>query len=73
MHEKLFESFATSKSRSFHFKRGDNNLKPEKPSRAIAKEIMNIVVSLKSEAHDVNIKVRTDNQELNLKAIKVNN
>ena len=37
---------------------------------------MNTAVSLKSEAHNVsvsNIIVRTDNQQLNLKAIDVNN
>ena len=56
---------------------GSNDLTSEKSSKAIAKEIMNIAVSIKSEAHDVsvltNIIVRTDIQQLNLKAIEVNN
>ena len=54
---------------------GTNDLISEKSSKAIAKEIMNIAVSLKSEALKVsvsNIIVRTDNQQLNFKAIEVN-
>lgn len=53
-----------------------NDLKSEKSSEAIVKEIMNTAVSHKSEAHNVrvsNIIVRTDNQELTLKAIEVSN
>ena len=45
---------------------GTIDLKSEKPSKAIVKEIMNIAVSPKSEVHYVsvsNIKVRTDNQQ----------
>ena len=56
---------------------GTNDLESEKSlSNAIDKEIMNIAVSLKCEAHNVsvsNIIVRTDNQQLNLKAIEPNN
>ena len=54
---------------------GTNDLISEKSSKAIAKEIMNIAVSLKSEALKVsvsNIIVRTDNQQLNFKTIEVN-
>lgn len=50
-----------------------NDLKSEKSSEAI---VMNTAVSHKSEAHNVrvsNIIVRTDNQELTLKAIEVSN
>ena len=53
-----------------------NDLKSGKSSEAIVKEIMNAAVSHKSEAHNVrvsNIIVRTDNQELTLKAIEVSN
>ena len=45
---------------------GTIDLKSEKPSKAIVKEIMNIAISLKSEAHHVsvsNIIGRTDNQQ----------
>ena len=35
--------------------RGTNDLKSEKPSKAIATEIMNIAVSLKSKACDVSV------------------
>ena len=76
MFERLFETFATSNSKSFIFHVGTNDLKFENSSKAIAKEIMNIAVSLKIEAHDVsvcNIGVRTDNQQLNLKAFEVIN
>ena len=34
---------------------GTNDLKFEKPSKTIAKEIMNTAVSLKSEAHNVSV------------------
>lgn len=53
---------------------GTDDLKSEKYLNAIAKEIMNIAVSLKSEANNVslsNIIVRNGNQQLNLKAIEV--
>ena len=76
MHERFFETIATSKPKSFYFKVGNGNLKSEESSTAKAKDIMNITVSLKSKAHDVsvsNIIVHTDNQQLNLKAIEVNN
>lgn len=68
MHESLFETFAASKSKSFHLAPGNQ--------RVIAKDIINGAVSLKSKTHDVsvsNIIVRTDNQELTLKAIEVSN
>ena len=51
---------------------GTNNLKYEKLSKEIAKKVVNI----KSEAHNgsvPNIIVHTDNQQLNLKVLKVNN
>ena len=54
---------------------GAADMKSDQPSKAIVKEIMKLAVSLKSEVNDVsvsNIIVCTDNQQLNLKAIKVN-
>ena len=68
MHESLFETFTTSKSKPFHLARGNQ--------RVIAKDIMNVSVSLKSKAHDAsvsNIIFHTDNQPDNLKAIDANN
>ena len=53
---------------------GTKNLKSEKSLKAIAKDIMNITVSLKSEAHAVSVSkitVCNDNQQLNLKTIEV--
>ena len=46
-----------------------NDLKSEKLFEAIAKEIMNIAVFLKSEVHNISVSgiiVRTDNEQLNL-------
>ena len=63
-------------SNDFILNVGANYLKSEKSSNAIAKEIINIAVFLKSETFHIsvsNIIVHTNNQQLNLKAIKVNN
>ena len=60
----------------FIFHVGINELKSENSSKTIAKEIVNIAVSLKSDAHDVSVfdvKVRANNHQLNLKLIEVNN
>ena len=74
MHEKLFQTFAKlSKSKSFRLTCGDQRPEIWKVKN---KEITNNAVSLKSEVHDVsvsNIILRTNNEQVNLNAIEINN
>ena len=74
MHEKLFQTFAKlSKSKSFRLTRGDQRPEIWKVKN---KEITNNAVSLKSEVHDdsvSNIILRTNNEQVNLNAIEINN
>ena len=74
MHEKLFQTFAKlSKSKSFRLTRGDQRPEIWKVKN---KEITNNAVSLKSEVHDdsvSNIMLRTNNEQVNLNAIEINN
>ena len=74
-YERLHQAFATWELGSLYFTCWYNDLCLDRPPELIAKSIIDLALTLKSESHDVsvsNIIVRNDSDTLNKKGWEVN-